>query len=619
MKKEIYNIIYIISVMLFAPLISGCDNSTKTPRHLSVEGGAFMLDSSLFTIASAELGYARHPREYWDTRLKQVKELGVNTIMVRVPWMLHEAEQGVFDFSGQNDVREFCRLADDNGLLVWLHIGPYTDEHADMGGMPWWLLKDKNMKCRTLYKPFMDNVGCFFRKVAAELADMQLSKGGPIALIQIEEPVALSGNVREYLGTLCDSVRAAGFNDTQLTIASHKENLHMMPKNGAIIALVLNEEVNALEKFTGIRKRDANAPLLCYDISRSCIHSWGSDYMPRNLNKVFLRVFEVFEGLGSVNFSAAVGGTSFGHLAGAALSAGKFVPYSTSYDNSALINEAGYINEDYNKFATAFWRSATHLDNSPIRYNVAPLTNLPTIMFDSVSPLYDNLPTPVLSDKLLTFEECGIGYGAVLYETYVSDIPDGAHLIVKGIRDNLQIFLNDDFLASVSRVDSDTFDVLLPTMQQGARLRLLVDALGRVGNIAGYKDYKGLVGSVELVLPDGKTVSISDWKHYPLSADYSHFLSAKYLPIASNKVPGCYKATFKKVNDGDFFLYMGSWGRGEVWLNGYSLGRYWNIGPQQTLYVPGCWLKDDNNELVILDWVGPEQPFVEGYKTCVMD
>ena len=52
---------------------------------------------------------------------------------------------------------------------------------------------------------------------------------------------------------------------------------------------------------------------------------------------------------------------------------------------------------------------------------------------------------------------------------------------------------------------------------------------------------------------------------------------------------------------GDTYFDMSKWGKGCVWINGHNLGRYWEIGPQQTVYVPAEWLKKGKNEVVVLE------------------
>lgn len=605
------------ALLLFAPLFLGCDNRKVQGHSLCVDSGSFLYDTAQFVIGSAEISYARVPKEYWEHRICLLKQMGVNTIMVRVPWTLHEPQEGVYNFEGQNDIREFCRMAGQHGLLVWLHVGPYSDNHIDMGGLPWWLLGYDDMQLRSRNRLFMDRVGRYFRMLGSQLSDLRISAGGPIAMIHIEESATLDGNIKGYISDLCDSVRAAGFSDTQLTIAATKERVRLLPQDKAAIALEIDDDEDAMHNFSGARKVDPNAPILCYGISRSATMSWGEMPQRRNLDKVYLRMFEVFEGLGSVNISDAIGGTSFGHLAGSEIKDGKMIAYSTSYDNGALINECGRTWEVYHRYKETFKRSATQIDGADYDGKVAavPLVSLPLAVVKEYAPfsLDDNACRE--SDSPLTFELCGFGYGAMMYTATLPDVDSGTILRFNG-HDNAQVFVDGKKIANCSRLD-DAEPVLLPDVKAGANLEILVDAFGRVSNIPGYKDFKGLVGDVSLVAADGTEVKLSGWKCYPMPSEYDVVSCRSFDTLQGEPAPGYYKTNLKVEKKGDTYLYMGTWGRGEVWINGHSLGRFCNRGPQQTLYLPGCWLNEGDNELLILDWEGPHSPVVEGFITHV--
>lgn len=606
-------IFILLTIMLFAPLFMGCDNH-KEGHNIYVDKGAFFIDSTNFVIASAEFGYARNPRCYWKQRLQSVKDLGVNTVMVRVPWVLHEPNEGVYNFNDNNDVREFCKMAHELGLLVWLHVGPYSDAHADMGGLPWWLLKNEDVELRSLNESFMQHVGRYFRVLGKQLVDMQLSNGGPIALVQIEEPEGLQGNVKEYLAALCDSVKAAGFDKTLLTLAAYKKDTYLIPHNKAVTAIAINDDEYAMKNFSGMRKIDMDAPMLCYDISRSCAHRWSTRGGGYNLNNTFLRIFELFEKSVSLNTGSVIGGTSFGHLAGAEIKNGKYYPYSTSYDNGAIIKENGYVTDEHNRFRDIFrcYASGTWWGSNEQSYT-PKLVSLPEIEFTEYAPIGSLVVESVKSDKPLTMEQCDQGYGAMLYTAKISDSDGVMHICVEGIHDNAQLFHNGKLIATSSRVVNDSLVVVM-NVTNGDEISILVDAMGRVGNVPGYKDYKGITGGVKLLYPDGTQYPLKEWENNPLSADYTLCSSVEFGNMPDNKKPGIYRATFKRTEVGDTYLFVGSWGRGEVWVNGHSLGRFWNIGPQQMLYLPGCWLHDGENELIVLDWVGAEKPIMEGFK-----
>ena len=620
MKKIVQRVsLSLLIIMLFAPLFTGCDNRKVEKHSLDVVSGVFFFDSIPFKIGSVSLDYARLPRGYWEQRIQLVKELGVNTIMVRVPWMLHEPEEGAFSFDGDCDIREFCSLAQENGLLVWLHVGPYVDAHLDMGGMPWWLLKDEKLNLRSRQKQFMDKVGRFYRALASQLADRQLSRGGNIALIHIEEPDGLQPNHKAYLAALCDSVRSAGFNETLLTVVTTKENVHQVPIDKALAAYSIDDKQSAMSNFAGARKHNPNSPVLCFDVARSCWHVWGERVPLRNLDKPFARLFEVFEGSGSANVSVALGGTSFGHLAGAEIRDGRFRPFSTAYDNNSIFNESGRYREAITMYREAFYRSATQV--LPAKVDSVPIYEmnmLPETAVISFSSLFDSLPQAITSQQPLTFEQCGIGYGAVLYTTTLPEIKKGSKLSFDALRDNAQLFIDGKRVAMLSRVDGDSI-IALPEEASGATIQILVDAFGRVSNLFKYKDYKGIVGNVSVVDSKGARTNLINWENTPLSADYSNASVRAFGDLTKTGEPGYYRTLFDAPGKGDFFLFTGSWGRGEMWINGHSLGRFWNRGAQKTLYVPGCWLKEKGNELIILDYVGPTQPVVEGYKSAILD
>lgn len=620
MKKIVQRVsLSLLVIMLFAPLFTGCDNRKEEKHSLDVVSGAFFFDSIPFKIGSVSLDYSRLPRGYWEQRLQLIKGLGVNTIMVRVPWMLHEPQEGTFCFDGECDVREFCSLAQENGLLVWLHVGPYVDAHLDMGGMPWWLLKDKNISLRSRQKLFMDKVGRYFHALASELADMQLSRGGNISLIHIEEPDGLQPNHKAYLAALCDSVRSAGFSETLLTVVTTKENVHQVPVDKALAAYSIGDKQSAMSNFAGARKHNPNSPVLCFDVARSCNHVWGERVPRRNLDKTFARMFEVFEGSGSANVSVALGGTSFGHLSGAEIMDGRFRPFSTTYDNNSIFNESGRYREAITMFREAFHRSATQV--LPAKIDTAEIFELnmfPETVVNSYSPLFENLPQAIASEQPLTFEQCGVGHGAVLYSATLPKIEEGSKLSFDAVHDNAQIFIGGKRVAQLSRLSGDSI-ISLSAEASDATIDILVDAFGRVANVFGYKDYKGIVGRVFLTDARGNRKALVGWENTPIAADYNRASSRPFGALKSVGQPGYYRTTFTLPAKGDFYLYMGTWGRGEVWINGHSLGRFWSRGPQRTLYVPGCWLKEKDNELLILDYVGPSIPVVEGFKSAILD
>ena len=126
--------------VLITAIFMGCSTSNKS-QTFEVGNQTFLLDGKPFIIKAAEMHYTRIPAEYWEHRIQMCKALGMNTICIYAFWNIHEQRPGEFDFKGQNDIAEFCRLAQKNGMYIMLRPGPYVCSEWEMGGLPWWLLK----------------------------------------------------------------------------------------------------------------------------------------------------------------------------------------------------------------------------------------------------------------------------------------------------------------------------------------------------------------------------------------------------------------------------------------------------------------------------------------------
>lgn len=601
---------YIIAIFLTAAAICSCGEKKTT---IEVKNSAIYINDTLKVIASAEVDYARIPCEYWEHRLENIRCLGVNTITVKIPWMLHEPQEGTFDFQGMNDVKTFCRIAQEKGLLVWLHLGPYVGAEWDMGGMPWWLLNIDGIRLRSIQKPFMQRVERYFAALGKELAGSLIGNGGNIAFIQIEESQGIEKTDKSYLQAVYDCARKAGFNSGLTFTAATKNSFMQTALDSALVSLDIDSRQKADEHFTGLLKFRYNAPLVCSSLGGDYKTVWGGESAARNWNKVFMRMFEMLEKGTSVSINGAVAGTSFGHTAGATMADGSYKPYATVHNSDGLLKLWGGTDDEfYKKFRrTLFVYAQDDNKQQDEPRPVPPLSSFPERKVTEFAPLFDNLPEPIEARNPKTMEKLGYGFGAALYTTRLPQTAAGTKLLLPGVHDYAQVYIDGKLLGRIDRREKN-FELTLPATGSDTKLEILVDATGRVSDVKGYKDYKGLTEKVELQKADGTKEELHDWKIYPMPAEYTFASSRNFQKSDNEKRPGYYRTTFTKTGEGDFYLYMGAWGKGEVWLNGKSLGRYWHCGPQYTLYVPGCWLKEGENEIIILDLIGPTEPTIKG-------
>jgi beta-galactosidase len=262
-----------------------------------------------------------------------------------------------------------------------------------------------------------------------------------------------------------------------------------------------------------------------------------------------------------------------------------------------------------------------------------PVISFPKIELTEFAPMAygcGGLCTTENSDNL-TFEYNNLGWGSMYYITRLPEVPVPSTLTLDA-HDYAQVFINDRFVGRLDRRVRET-TLTLPPTRRGDVLRILVEATGRINYGRAIKDFKGIVGDVTLHYAD-ETVTLSGWERYPIPDDYEQAIRAldgfsgkrvdEYHEGFADEVKifgtrGYYRGTFSVSAAGDTWLDMSSWGKGQVYVNGHALGRFWEIGPQQTLYVPGCWLKRGQNEIVVLDVIGPQASVIEGLDHPILD
>ena len=581
--------ILLLLILLLASTFSFAQN-----RTFSIQGENFMLDGKPFLIRSGEMHYPRVPREHWRDRFKKAKALGLNTITTYIFWNLHEPTPGKFDFTGNLDIAEFAKIAKEEGLLLIARPGPYICTEWDFGGIPSWLLKEKDMVVRSKDKRFLAANEIYMKEVAKRLIPHQINNGGNIIMVQVENEYGSFGDDHEYMKAVKESIIKAGFTVTLFTSDGPGENLL---KGGTLpdVASVINfgSGADIAKEFGNFAKFRTNVPKMVGEYWVGWFDHWGEKHHTVKADVVAKGVDYYLKNNISFNLYMFHGGWSFGYMAGANYS--RTVPYqpdTSDYDYDSPLDAGGRTTEKYHAIRDVIKK---HFPNETIP-EVSENTKfieIPSVELKETASLFDavKLTKSVSSENPLPMESLGQNYGFVLYRKKLDADTNGT-LEFKEQRDYSHIFINEKFTGKLDRrLKEQSLEIVA---RNGDTLNILVENMGRInfGKEFIY-DRKGITEKVGL-----GGVELKNWQMFSLPFDNLAKLKFSTKSIAN---PSFFRGSFSLNEVGDTFLDMRNWGKGHVWVNGHHLGRFWQIGPQQSLYVPADWLKKGKNSIIILD------------------
>ena len=598
------------------------DSFAQQPRFEAGKG-TFLLNGKPFIVKAAELHYPRIPKPYWDQRIKLCKALGMNTICLYVFWNAHESQPGVFNFEGQNDLAEFCRLCQQNDMYVILRPGPYVCAEWEMGGLPWWLLKKKDIRLRESDPYFLERVAIFEEAVANEVKDLTIANGGPIIMVQVENEYGSYGESKQYVSQIRDIVRK-NFGNVTLFQCDWASNFTKNGLHDLIWTMNFGTGANIDQQFARLKKLRPNSPLMCSEFWSGWFDKWGANHETRPAADMIAGIDEMLSKGISFSLYMTHGGTNWGHWAGA--NSPGFAPDVTSYDYDAPISESGQTTPKYWELRKTLEKYMDGEKQAKVPALIKPIS-IPAFQFTEMAPLFANLPTAKKDENIRTMEEYDQGFGSILYRTTLPETKTPALLTVNDAHDYAQIFIDGKYIGKLDRRNGEK-QITLPACRKGAQLDILVEAMGRINFGRAIKDFKGITKNVELTIDMNGYPFVCDlknWEVFNIEDTYEFYKGMKFEPIRSLKdeqgqrIPGCYRATFNVKKPSDTFLNFETWGKGLVYVNGYALGRIWEIGPQQTLYVPGCWLKKGENEILVFDIVGPKEAKSEGLREPLLD
>ncbi len=559
------------------------------PHSFTVSGHQFLLDGKPYQIISGSMHYTRIPRAYWRDRFRMARAMGLNTITTYVFWNVHEPRPGVFDFSGQNDVAKYIREAQQEGLHVILRPGPYVCAEWDLGGFPSWLLKDRSLVLRSQDPKYLAAVERWFTRLGKEIHPLLLQNGGPIIAIQVENEYGSFGNDHAYMEAVKDMLLKSGMDAPVLYTADGPEEIPngSLPELPAVINFGTGE---AESSFAILHRLRPGGPSMSGEYWAGWFDHWGETHHVTDGKREAAELEWMLKRGYSVSLYMFHGGTSFGWMNGANSNGQNYQPDTTSYDYDAPLDEHGAPRAKFFLFRDAIART-TGLTPPPIPPAI-PTRSFPISAKLESASLWSNLPAPVVSSQILTMEDLGQSYGYILYRTELK-LAQSGELEIDGLHDYAQVYIDRKLVGTLDR-RLGTSHLALPPIDHDSTLDILVENSGRVNFTKVIRgERQGITGSVTIA---GHEPNL--WQIFTLPMNNVNSLAFTAKPCNG---PCFYRAQFTAPSPADTFLNTSAIHKGFVWINGRPLGRFWDIGPQFSLYLPGPWIKKGTNQIVFFD------------------
>lgn len=610
-----------ILLLGFSLLLAVSVQAQKTKHTFKIENGAFVYDGKPIQIHSGEMHFARIPHEYWRHRFKMMKAMGLNTVATYVFWNYHEVTPGVWDFkTGNRNIAEYIKIAGEEGLMVILRPGPYACAEWEYGGYPWFLQNQKGLEVRRNNPEFLAACKEYINHLAAEVKNLQITKGGPIIMVQAENEFGSYVSQRKdiplaehkaYSAAIKAQLLAAGFDVPLFT-----SDGSWLFEGGSIENCLptANGEDNIENLKKVVNQYNGNkGPYMVAEFYPGWLDHWAEPFPKVPTEDVVKQTEKYLTNDVSFNYYMVHGGTNFGYTSGANYDKNHDIqPDMTSYDYDAPISEAGWATPKYMAIRELMKKHVSY--KIPEIPQALPVIEIPEIKLSQTTALFDlkNKIEPVTSDTPLTFEQLNQGHGYVLYSRKFNQ-PISGKLEINGLRDYALIYVNGEKVTELNRYYKNySCEIEIPF---NATLDIFVENMGRINY--GAKITENNKGIISPVVINGNEIT-GNWKMYKMPLEEQSEVAA-IKEKATESQPAVLKGTFTLSEVGDTFLDMEAWGKGIVFVNGHHLGRYWSVGPQQTLYLPGCWLKKGANEITVVEFNKVPSTTLKGVKTPVLD
>jgi len=552
----------------------------------------FYVDSKEIKIISGAVHYFRNMPDAWEDIFEKMKAMGCNCVETYCAWNMHEKVQGIYDFSGILDIAEFIRTAQKCGLMVIVRPGPYICAEWEFGGLPWWIQNMEGMEIRCSNKEYIRCFEQYLDKLFEQIKPYLCTNGGPIIMLQCENEYGYYGDDKEYLKHLYDYYRSAGIDVPLFTSdGTSEDNLLDGTIEGCFATLNFGSRVE--ENFKAHDKLFPDSPKMGMEMWNGWFDAWGDEFHHTTSAEDYVKVVDDMLAKGSVNMYMFIGGTNFGFTSGANHYE-TFAPDVTSYDYDALLSECGDVTEKYRAVREVIKKYIDYeLPSVPenrkkTAYGKVTLTEY----YDLLGNL-DKISEAVECEVPRPMEHYGQGYGYIVYQTTLNRNYTDAVMTFERIGDRANIFINTTNIGNL--YVNDTELKIKITAKAGDVLTILCENMGRTnfGSKMMYK--KGIVGRVLL---DNKIHF--NWKVYTLPM--TDVQNIDFVDGGCANVPGFFKGEFEiKDEIADTFLRTDNYRKGFVVINGFNIGRYWEVGPQKTLYVPKSILKKGMNEIILFE------------------
>jgi beta-galactosidase len=582
-------------ILYIALAILSINQALAQAKHTFALGDStFLLDGKPLQMISGEMHCTRIPREYWRARMRMAKAMGLNTIGTYVFWNAHEKERGHYDFTGNNDIAGFIQTAKEEGLWVVVRPSPYVCAEWEFGGYPWWLGKDKDLKVRSKDPKFLDAYKAYIMQLGKQLAPLQVTHGGNILMVQIENEYGSYSDDKDYLDVNRKIFREAGFDGVLFTCDGPSQ----MPKGylPGYLPAVNGLDDPAKVKALINKYHEGKGPYYIAEWYPGWFDSWGKKHAHSDADKDAQKLDEVLSAGISINLYMFHGGTTRDFMNGANMNKREpYSPQTASYDYDAPLDEAGNPTEKFFKMRAVIQKHLPAGFKLPGVPAVTHAVAIPAISLKTRYPLFNYLDKPVIAQHPLCFEDLNQGYGYVLYRTTIKNAVKGL-LKIKEMRDYATVYLNGKRVSVMDRrLKQDSVE--LNITDANTVLDIFVENNGRINYGPFLIDNRQ--GITEKVTLAG--TELLDWQMYKFPFDITASFNYKANKQINELQPALYNGTFNLTQTADTYLDMRGFGKGFVYLNGHNLGKYWEIGPTQTIYVPAGWLKKGKNEVVVFD------------------